>query len=102
MGREAAWETLGPERGHRAAIAASKRSAAPVQDLRFHDLRHQAITELAEEGASDATLMAVSGHMSRQMLEHYSHVRTAAKRTALDKLESGLPVDSQPVVGKVN
>jgi hypothetical protein len=24
------------------------------------------------------------------MLEHYSHVRMAAKRTALEKLESGL------------
>ena len=40
-------------------------------------------------GASDATLMAVAGHMSRRILEHYSHVRMAAKRTALDKLESG-------------
>ena len=45
---------------------------------------------MAETGASDATLMAVSGHMSRRMLEHYSHVRMAAKRVALDKLESGL------------
>ena len=44
-------------------------------------------------GASDATLMAVAGHMSRRMLEHYSHVRMAAKRTALEKLESGLMVD---------
>jgi len=34
--------------------------------------------------------MAVAGHMSRRMLEHYSHARMAAKRTALDKLESGL------------
>jgi hypothetical protein len=45
---------------------------------------------MAEAGASDATLMAVAGHMSRRMLEHYSHVRMAAKRTALEKLESGL------------
>ena len=74
----------------RAAIAASKRAASPIRGLRFHDLRHQAITEMAEMGASDATLMAVAGHMSRRMLEHYSHVRMAAKRTALEKLESGL------------
>jgi hypothetical protein len=44
--------------------------------------------------------------MSRRMLEHYSHVRMAAKRTALDKLESGLmgglPVESQRAVGKAN
>jgi len=61
---------------------------------------------MAEAGASDATLMAVSGHMSRRMLEHYSHVRMVAKRTVLEKLESGLmggtPAESQPAVGKVN
>jgi hypothetical protein len=40
------------------------------------------------------------------MLEHYSHVRMAAKRTALDGLESGLMgapvVESQSAVEKVN
>ena len=35
-------------------------------------------------------MMALAGHMSRRMLEHYSYVRLDAKRTALDKLESGL------------
>jgi integrase len=59
--------------------------------LRFHDLRHQAITELSEAGASDATMMALAGHMSREMLEHYSHVRMAAKRDALDRLGSASP-----------
>jgi integrase len=59
--------------------------------LRFHDLRHQAITELSEGGASDATMMALAGHISREMLEHYSHVRMAAKRTALDRLGSASP-----------
>jgi hypothetical protein len=60
---------------------------------------------MAEAGASDATLMAVAGHMSRRMLEHYSHVRMAAKRTALDKLESGLmgsTVEGHSVAEKVN
>jgi integrase len=72
------------------AAEARKRAAEPFRGFRFHDLRHQAITELAEAGASDATLMALAGHMSRQMLELYSHVRMAAKRAALDRLESGL------------
>lgn len=57
---------------------------------RFHDLRHQCITELAEGGASDHTLMALAGHLSRRMMEHYSHVRMAAKREAIDKLAAGL------------
>jgi hypothetical protein len=90
VGREAAQQALESGKGLRGAIAAWKRAAAPIRGLRFHDLRHQAITEMAEAGASDATLMAVAGHMSRRMLEHYSHVRMAAKRTALEKLESGL------------
>ena len=90
VGREAAQQALESGKGLRGAIASWKRAAAPIRGLRFHDLRHQAITEMAEAGASDATLMAVAGHMSRRMLEHYSHVRMAAKRTALEKLESNL------------
>lgn len=74
----------------RGAITARKRAEAALRGLRFHDLRHQAITEMAETGASDATLMAIAGHMSRRMMEHYSHVRMAAKRDALDKLSGGL------------
>ena len=57
---------------------------------RSHDLRHQAITELAEAGAPDATLMALAGHLSRGMMGHYSHARMAAKREAVDKLSGGL------------
>jgi len=56
--------------------------------LRFDDLRHQAITELAESQASDQTIMSIAGHVSPSMLAHYSHVRLAAKRHALDALSS--------------
>jgi len=48
--------------------------------FRFHDLRHHAITKLAESGASDQTITAIAGHVSREMLEHYSRMRFAAKR----------------------
>ncbi len=54
--------------------------------LRFHDLKHHAITELAESQASDQTIMAIAGHVSPKMLAHYSHVRLEAKRRALDAL----------------
>ena len=64
-GREAAQEALDA----RATIAAWKRAASPFRDFRFHDLRHQAITEIAEAGVSEATLMAVLGHTSRHMFE---------------------------------
>jgi integrase len=58
--------------------------------LRFRDLRHHAITELAESQASDRTVMAIAGHVSQQMLAHYSHVRIEAKRKALDALAVGV------------
>jgi len=59
---------------------------AGLPGFRFHDLRHCAITQLAESGAADSTIMAVAGHVSRRMLERYSHVRMEAKRTAMETL----------------
>jgi integrase len=78
--------------------------SAGLKGFRFHDLRHQAITELAESGAADATMMALAGHVSKRMLDHYSHVRMAAKRSAVDSLGGGLmqstTLDDKPVSGK--
>jgi integrase len=59
---------------------------AGLPGFRFHDLRHCAITQLAEGGTSDSTIMAIAGHVSRRMLERYSHVKMEAKRTAMDAL----------------
>ena len=56
---------------------------SPTAGLRFHDMRHHAITELAESGASEQTIMSIAGHVSRKMLEHYSHIRLEAKREAV-------------------
>jgi integrase len=66
---------------------------SPLAGLRFHDLRHTAITKLAEGQASDQTIMSIAGHVSRQMLEHYSHIRISAKRAALDAISTPLPID---------
>jgi hypothetical protein len=51
-------------------------------------MRHQAITKLAESGASEQTIMSLAGHVSRKMLEHYSHIRLEAKRQAVRALSS--------------
>ena len=69
------------------AIAGQTHHVRPA-GCRIHDLRHTAITRLAETGVSDATLMAIVGHMSRRMLEHYSHIRIQAKRVAMDALST--------------
>ena len=47
---------------------------------RFHDLRHTVATKMAESGVPESTMLALLGHMSRQMLERYSHIRMAAKK----------------------
>jgi len=47
------------------------------------------VTELAERGLSDQTIMSIARHVSREMLNHYSHIRLEAKRQALAGLASG-------------
>src|ERR1035441_324021 len=53
---------------------------------RLHDLRHTALTKMAEVGVPESTMLALAGHMSRAMLERYSHIRMAAKREAVECL----------------
>ena len=54
---------------------------------RWHDSRHTFITDLAESGeASDETIRDIAGHVSKQMLKHYSHIRMEAKRRAVNSL----------------
>lgn len=49
------------------------RKQAGVKDVRFHDLRHMAITRLAEKLPNLIELSAVSGHKSLAMLKRYYH-----------------------------
>jgi integrase len=99
-GKEAAGEALRAGTGLRAAITAWKRAAAPLHGLRFHDLRHLAITKLAESEASDQTIMSIAGHLDRSMLEHYSHIRAAAKRKAVEAIRSYVPEETTPIETK--
>jgi integrase len=62
------------------------RSPAGLSTLRFHDLRHAAITNVAKSRASDQTIVSIAGHVSQKMLEHYCHIRMAAERSAVDAI----------------
>jgi len=55
-------------------------------ECRFHDLRHTVCTKMAEKGVPESTMLAIMGHMSRKMLERYSHIRIKAKREAVEAL----------------
>lgn len=49
---------------------------AGVADFRWHDLRHEALSRLAERGDfSVLELAAVSGHKTLQMLKRYTHLQ---------------------------
>jgi len=96
-----AWRALVKETARRAAegiVDESERqkAMAPFAGLRFHDLRHLAITKLAESEASDSTIMSIAGHLNRAMLEHYSHIRAQAKRMAVEAISSFVPEEPEP------
>jgi hypothetical protein len=56
---------------------------------RWHDLRHTFISRLAENpNVSEQTITALAGHVSKRMLERYSHIRTQAKRDAVAALDA--------------
>lgn len=74
------------------------RRAAGV-DYRWHDLRHSFVTRLAENSTvSEETIRSLEGHVSRRMLEHYSHIRTRAKEEAIRTLEQP---DSEMLVTQI-
>lgn len=58
-----------------------------IEDLHFHDLRHEAISRLFELGTLDMMeIAAISGHKSLQMLKRYTHLRA---RLLVSKLDGG-------------
>jgi integrase len=53
-----------------------------LENLRFHDLRHEATSRLFEKGLNPFEVASMTGHKSMQMLKRYTHVeasRLAAK-----------------------
>ena len=46
-----------------------------IEDLRFHDLRHEGISRLFELGRTIPQAAAVSGHRSWTSLKRYTHIR---------------------------
>jgi integrase len=51
------------------------RKRADLSDLRFHDLRHEAISRFFEMGLSIPEVALISGHKDAKMLFRYTHLR---------------------------
>ena len=90
-------------KGGKLAVICDVRLSEPVQSwqtawrkvlrdakvhYRWHDLRHTFVTRLAENpNVSEETIRALAGHVSKEMLQRYSHIRVRAKREAITALE---------------
>jgi integrase len=89
-----AWDSIGMDAG---------------VSCRQHDLRHTAVTKLAEAGVPESTVLSLVGHMSRAMLERHSHFHMAAERAAGESLlgkpnaekSDGVPTKSPTVANKI-
>ncbi|WP_406720736.1 site-specific integrase [Thioclava litoralis] len=53
-----------------------------IEDLRFHDLRHEGVSRQFEMGKSIPQAASVSGHRSWTNLQRYSHLRQSGDRWA--------------------
>ena len=57
--------------------------ATGIHDLRFHDLRHEAISRFFEMGLSIAEVQLISGHKDVRTLMRYTHLRPEEVRQKL-------------------
>jgi len=57
----------------KAFIRATRR--AEIEELRVHDLRHEATTRLFERGLNIIEVSTITGHKDLQMLRRYTHLR---------------------------
>ena len=64
--------------------AAFTRAAAVlgIEDLHFHDLRHEGVSRLFEMGWNIPQVATVSGHRSWSSLKRYSHIRQSGDKYA--------------------
>lgn len=60
------------------------RTEAQLPWLRIHDLRHSAITRLAEAGVPLSVIMSMAGHISPKMTQHYTTISDQAQRAAIN------------------
>lgn len=48
---------------------------ANIENIRFHDLRHEATSRLFEKGLNVMEVAAITGHKTLDMLKRYTHLR---------------------------
>jgi integrase len=62
------------------------KTAAGIENLRFHDLRHDAASQLVMNGATLHEVAEVLGHRSVQTSQRYAHLSVEHKKALTDKV----------------
>lgn len=65
-----------------------KEGINPFEDIRYHDLRHEALSRLSDAGLNVIELAHISGHRVLSMLQVYTHPSHEAIFMKLDKKHS--------------
>jgi integrase len=66
---------------------ALERAGIRSGDVSPHTLRHTAITRMRLAGIDDATIMELVGHLTKAMLDRYTHPPVERKRAALETFD---------------
>ena len=61
---------------------------AKIEDFVFHDLRHCAVTNLADAGVDTETIMKIVGHSSVDMFLRYRKVNPEKLDSAMSRLNT--------------
>lgn len=61
---------------------------ARIENFRFHDLRHCAVTNMRKAGVASHVIMSVSGHKTLYMLHRYDRVDGEDRLDALSKVRA--------------
>ncbi len=80
------WETQGEPREGRALPTSESAvhqawghlcGRVGIEDLHFHDLRHEAVSRLFERGLNVVEVSTISGHKELRMLQRYTHLKAS-------------------------
>ena len=72
------------------------RAVTGCPKLCAHDFRHLFVTRLLEAGERPEVVQALSGHVSRKMMDYYSHFDLRTKAAAVDLLDRRGAVPKKP------
>lgn len=90
IGKRKEGPIFGPLPAYRRELVRAAK-AAGIDRLRWHDLRHLALSRLAGRGATGIALRSIAGWHSSAMEARYVHPTLAAARAAVDALGACAP-----------